>query len=329
MPRFAALRAYRSVGGSYMGMQEPAIVVEDLHKTYGATKAVDGISFTVGLGEIFGMLGPNGAGKSTTIEIVEGLRVADSGVVTVLGLKQPRAARAIKSRIGIQLQTTSLYPRLTVTEILDLFHQFYPNRQTLSTEQLISMVDLSEKKDTRSKQLSGGQKQRLSVALAMVNDPDIVFLDEPTTGMDPQARRATWDIIQQQQAGGATILLTTHFMDEAERLADRIAIMDGGQLIALDTPAALTTSQSTTGTELRFRAQPGLDLVALGKLSFVRAAHEESPGVYAVETGEPRELLVQLATLFRDTRVDVSEVRIGRSTLEDVFIRLTGKEMRE
>ncbi|HEX2349607.1 MAG TPA: ABC transporter ATP-binding protein, partial [Ktedonobacterales bacterium] len=157
-----------------MGMQEPAIVVEDLHKTYGATKAVDGISFTVGLGEIFGMLGPNGAGKSTTIEIVEGLRVADSGVVTVLGLKQPRAARAIKSRIGIQLQTTSLYPRLTVTEILDLFHTFYPGRKTLPTSQLIDMVDLGEKRTTRSKDLSGGQRQRLSVALALVNDADII-----------------------------------------------------------------------------------------------------------------------------------------------------------
>ncbi|MDE3229840.1 MAG: ABC transporter ATP-binding protein, partial [Chloroflexota bacterium] len=177
--------------------------------------------------------------------------------------------------------------------------------------------------------LSGGQKRRLALAVAIVGKPRLVFLDEPTTGMDPQARRATWDIIQELKARGVTILLTTHFMDEAERLADRIAIMDGGKLIALDTPAALTTSQSTTGTEIRFKAQPAPDLVALGKLSAIRAAREESAGAYVVETGDPREALAQVTTFLRDARVDLSEMRVGRSTLEDVFIRLTGKEMRE
>ncbi len=190
-------------------------------------------------------------------------------------------------------------------------------------------VGLTSVADTRFRQLSGGQKRRLALAVAIVGKPQLVFLDEPTTGMDPQARRATWDIIQELKERGVTILLTTHFMDEAERLADRIAIMDGGKLIALDTPAGLTTSQSTTGTEVRFHAQPGLDMVAVGRLSAVRAAHEESPGSYALETGDPREMLVQLTTWLRDAGVDVSDLRVGRSTLEDVFIRLTGKEMRE
>ncbi|HZC07922.1 MAG TPA: ABC transporter ATP-binding protein, partial [Ktedonobacterales bacterium] len=222
-----------------MGDQASAIVVENLRKTYGATKAVDGVSFDVRPGEVFGMLGPNGAGKSTTIEIIEGLRTADSGLVTVLGLRQPNEARAIKSRIGIQLQTTSLYPRLSVTEILDLFHTFYHDRQTLPTATLIQLVDLTEKKDTRSKQLSGGQKQRLSVALALVNDPDIVFLDEPTTGMDPQARRRLWDVVLDLKRKGKTILMTTHYMEEAEQICDRVAIVDHGHIIEIGSPADL------------------------------------------------------------------------------------------
>lgn len=169
--------------------ESDALRVDNVKKYYGATKAVDGISFAVRQGEIFGMLGPNGAGKSTTIEMIEGLRVPDAGEITVLGMQQPRQNQAIKARIGIQLQTTALYPLLTVTEILDLFRRFFPGRQTVPTDDLIRMVNLEEKRTTRSKNLSGGQQQRLSVALALVNDPDVVFLDEPTTGMDPQARR--------------------------------------------------------------------------------------------------------------------------------------------
>ena len=316
--------AAAGVGGA---AGDAAIVVEHLAKSYGATVAVNDLSFTVRAGEIFALLGPNGAGKTTTVEILEGYRLADSGSARVLGLDPRRDAARLKPELGVMLQQDGLYQTLRAREILALYASFYADPEDPAV--LMERVGLTSVASTRFRQLSGGQKRRLALAVAIIGKPRLLFLDEPTTGMDPQARRATWDIIQQQQAGGATVLLTTHFMDEAERLADRIAIMDGGQLIVLDTPAALTTSQSTTGTELRFRAQPGLDLVALGKLSFVRAAHEESPGVYALETGEPRELLAQLATLFRDTGVDVSEVRIGRSTLEDVFIRLTGKEMRE
>jgi ABC-2 type transport system ATP-binding protein len=304
-----------------------AIVVENLVKAYGATVAVNGVSFTVKRGEIFALLGPNGAGKTTTVEMLEGYRVPDSGSARVLGLDPRRAAAALKPRIGVMLQQDGLYQTLRAREILALYASFYARPE--DPQELLERVGLSNAAGTRFRQLSGGQKRRLALAVAIIGRPALLFLDEPTTGMDPQARRATWDIIQQQRTQGATILLTTHFMDEAERLADRIAIMDGGKLIALDTPAALTTSQSTTGTEVRFRAQTGLDLVALGRLSSVRAVREESPGVYALDTGEPRELLVQLATLLRDAGADLSELRIGRSTLEDVFIRLTGKEMRE
>jgi ABC-2 type transport system ATP-binding protein len=225
------------------------------------------------------------------------------------------------------LQQDGLYPGLRAREVLDLYASFFATPEDSGA--LLDLVGLRDAATTRCRQLSGGQKRRLALALALVGRPELLFLDEPTTGMDPQARRATWDIIRSVIARGATVLLTTHFMDEAERLADRIAIMDGGRLIALDTPVALTTSQSTTGTELRFRAKPGLDVTAMGRLSAARSAREETPGVYALDTGDPRALLVQLATLLRDTQNDVSELRIGRSTLEDVFIRLTGKEMRE
>ncbi|HEX8996152.1 MAG TPA: ABC transporter ATP-binding protein [Ktedonobacterales bacterium] len=316
-----------SLAGKATPASDAAIVVDHLVKAYGSTVAVDGLSFTVKPGEIFALLGPNGAGKTTTVEILEGYRVADSGSTRVLGLDPRHDAALLKPRIGVMLQQDGLYQALRAREILDLYASFYANPE--DPRELMERVGLSSVGSTRFRQLSGGQKRRLALAVAIVGKPELIFLDEPTTGMDPQARRATWDIIQELKARGVTVLLTTHFMDEAERLADRIAIMDGGRLIALDTPVGLTTSQSTTGTEVRFRAKSGLDTVALGKLSFVRSAREESPGVYALETGEPRELLVQLSTHLRDAGVDLTDLRIGRSSLEDVFIRLTGKEMRE
>ena len=311
----------------YPETTEAAIKADNLRKTYGATKAVDGISFAVRTGEIFGMLGPNGAGKTTTIEMVEGLRKADAGAIEVLGLRQPHDARTIKSRIGIQLQNTALYPRLSVTEVIDLFRTFFAGRTTLPTDELIRLVDLEEKRGTRSKDLSGGQRQRLSVALALINDPDIVFLDEPTTGMDPQARRATWDMIRTVRGRGTTVLLTTHFMDEAERLADQIGILDNGQLVALDTPAALT--QGATANAVRFTADPGLDLAALAALPTATAAHEETPGAYVIETADSPALLVELTTWLRQTGAGLRELRVGYGSLEDVFLRLTGKEIRD
>lgn len=320
-------RGDSSAAGKASPVSDTAIVVDHLIKAYGSTVAVNDLSFAVKPGEIFALLGPNGAGKTTTVEILEGYRVADRGLARVLGLDPRRDAAQLKPQIGVMLQQDGLYQTLRAREILSLYASFYADPE--DPGELMERVGLSSVAGTRFRQLSGGQKRRLALAVAIVGKPRLLFLDEPTTGMDPQARRATWDIIQEQKGHGVTILLTTHFMDEAERLADRIAIMDGGRLIALDTPVGLTTSQSTTGTEVRFRAKAGLDVVALGRLSYARSAREESPGVYALDSGEPRELLVQLATYLRDAGADLAELRIGRSSLEDVFIRLTGKEMRE
>jgi ABC-2 type transport system ATP-binding protein len=304
-----------------------AISVSGLVKAYGDVVAVNGASFAVQPGEIFALLGPNGAGKTTTIEILEGYRVADKGEARVLGLDPRREAARLKAQIGVMLQQEGLYQTLRAREILALYASFFADPE--DPARLMERVGLSAAAGTRFRQLSGGQKRRLALAVAIVGKPRLVFLDEPTTGMDPQARRATWDIIQELKARGVTVLLTTHLMDEAERLADRIAIMDAGQIIALDTPAGLTINQSTTGTEVRFRAAPGLDMAALGKLPSVRTAREESAGHYVFETGAPRDLLVELTGWLRDHGADLTDLRVGRSTLEDVFIRLTGKEMRE
>jgi ABC-2 type transport system ATP-binding protein len=308
-----------------MEQQSDAIVAEDLRKTYGATKAVDGISFSVRQGEVFGMLGPNGAGKSTTIEIVEGLRTADAGSVTVLGLRQPQEARAIKSRIGIQLQTTALYPRLTVTEILDLFHTFYPNRKTLTTDRLIQMVDLGEKKNTRSKQLSGGQKQRLSVALALVNDPDIIFLDEPTTGMDPQARRQLWDVVLNLKRQGKTVLMTTHYMEEAEQICDRVAIVDHGHIIEIGSPSELV-QRHFSEIAISFQAMDGAD--GYQSLAGVTHSATEDDRVTVYSTDAPRTMT---ALLERESTSGASlrNLNVHSATLEDVFLKLTGRALRD
>ena len=300
------------------------IAVENLKKYYGKTKAVDGISFGVRAGEVFGMLGPNGAGKSTTIEMVEGLRVPDSGSVSVLGLKQPRQARNIKRRIGIQLQTTSLYPRLTVTEILDLFRTFYDGQTTVPTADLVRMVDLGEKSDTRSKQLSGGQKQRLSVALALVNDPEILFLDEPTTGMDPQARRQLWDVIAQLKARGKTILLTTHYMEEAEQLCDRVAIVDHGHIIELGAPAELV-SRYFKEIAIQFQASGSLDDYAA--LPGVTHATTEDGTVTVYSADVPRTMAALLERESNGERLN--NLNVHSATLEDVFLKLTGRALRD
>ena len=314
-------------GSSVAGQREAAIVVERMTKAYGERVAVNDLSFEVRPGEIFALLGPNGAGKTTTIEILEGYRDADRGQVRVLGLDPRRDAQALKPQIGVMLQQDGIYPALRAAEVLRLFAEFFADPE--NPDDLMQLVGLTDASGTRVRQLSGGQKRRLALALALVGKPRLLFLDEPTTAMDPQARRATWDIILDAKERGTTVLLTTHFMDEAERLADRIAIMDGGKLIALDTPAGLTRSQSTTTTDVHFRATPGLDVAALGKLPAARAAREETAGRYAIETGDARALLVELTTWLRDKGADITELRVGRSSLEDVFLRLTGKEIRE
>lgn len=308
-----------------MGNEPYAILAEDLRKTYGKTKAVDGISLRVREGEIFGMLGPNGAGKSTTIEMIEGLRKPDSGSISVLGLRQPRDEHAIKMRIGIQLQTTSLYPRLTVTEILDLFHSFYPGRRTLSTEELIQLVDLGEKRDTRSKELSGGQKQRLSVALALVNDADLVFLDEPTTGMDPQARRQLWDVVKELRGRGKTILLTTHYMEEAEQLCDRVAVVDHGHIIEEGSPAELV-QRYFNEIAIEFRDERGADTYR-GMAGVVNVTAED--GRVTVYSEDVPATMAALLAQREGGNTALRDLSVHGATLEDVFLKLTGRALRD
>jgi ABC-2 type transport system ATP-binding protein len=302
-----------------------AIHVEDVKKYYGTTKAVDGISFAVRQGEIFGMLGPNGAGKSTTIEMIEGLRVPDSGTITVLGFHQPRQAQAIKERIGIQLQTTALYPLLTVTEILDLFHTFFRGRQMIPTEDLIRMVNLEEKRNTRSKNLSGGQQQRLSVALALVNDPDIIFLDEPTTGMDPQARRQLWDVVRDLRARGKTILMTTHYMEEAQELCDRIAIVDHGKILEMNSPTALIRKFFQ---DVAIEFQDGsTDATVYQRMPGVTSATISDGRVTLHSTDVPQTMGALLAR--EGHGANFHDLNVRTATLEDVFLKLTGRALRD
>jgi ABC-2 type transport system ATP-binding protein len=279
-------------------------------------------------GEIFALLGPNGAGKTTTIEILEGYRGADRGKVEVLGLHPLANGRELKPQIGVVLQQDGVYPALRTVEVLELFAGFFSD--PISPGELLDRLGLRDAATVRCRQLSGGQKRRLALALALVGRPRLLFLDEPTTGMDPQARRAAWEIIAEQKKRGATVLLTTHFMDEAEHLADRVAIMDGGGLIALDTPAALMAGKSGgTTTEVHFSATPGLNVTALGQLAAAVSACEERAGRYTIETEDARALLAQLTPWLLDQQADLAELRVGRSSLEEVFLRLTGKEMRD
>lgn len=228
-----------------MEQPENIIQVQDLRKSYGDLKAVDGISFGVSAGEVFGILGPNGAGKTTTVEILEGMRVPDSGIAVVNGIDVQKDPRAVKKIIGIQLQSSAFFDRLSLVEILDVMASLY-HRQ-IDALVLLRDVELDDRADALFKELSGGQKQRFSVASTLVNDPILLFLDEPTTGLDPQARRHMWELVQRFKSEGRTVLLTTHYMEEAEELCDRVAIMDHGKIVAMDRPAALVDSLLSRG----------------------------------------------------------------------------------
>jgi len=304
---------------------DAAIVVENFTKSYGSNRVVDELHFTVQRGEIFALLGPNGAGKTTTIETLEGYRKPDSGRVRVLGLDPIRESQALKPQIGVMLQQDGLYSGLTAREVLQLFAGYY--RQPQDIDRLLGRVGLHAASKTRCRRLSGGQKRRLALAVALVGNPILVFLDEPTSGMDPQARLATWEIIRELKLNGATILLTTHLMDEAERLADRIAIIDHGRLVALDTPAGLTGAQNST--VVRFVAASGLDCNQLSSLQYANKAEEIRPGSYLIETDEVAQLIAELTTWLRDQHITLSELRVGHGSLEDLFLRLTGSEMRD
>jgi ABC-2 type transport system ATP-binding protein len=224
---------------------DPVLIAKDLRKKYGDIQAVDGVSFEVKRGEVFGMLGPNGAGKTTTVEILEGMRDADSGEAIINGINVKKDATAVKAIIGVQLQQNSFFDRLKLSEIVDLYAKLYLAK--VDPVEVLSRVGLDKRKNSQYAELSGGQKQRLSIAVALVNDPVVLFLDEPTTGLDPQARRQVWALIRKIQQSGSTIVMTTHYMEEAEELCDRIAVVEGGKIIALDTPDALIDQLLETG----------------------------------------------------------------------------------
>ena len=302
---------------------DPVAEVKDLRKRYGKVVAVDGVWFTVGWGEIFGIIGPNGAGKTTTVECLAGLREPDEGAVRVLGLDPRRDGRRLRERVGVQLQQAALPDELKVWEALDLYASFY--RNPTDWEALLGQWGLAEKRDTRFENLSGGQKQRLFIALALVNEPDVVFLDEITTGLDPQARRLTWDLILEIRARGATVVLATHSMEEAERLCDRVAIIDSGRVMVLDSPEALIWEGSTAGS-VRLDGLDGFDPAALRDLPGVsRVAWEGDQLV--VYGGGP--LLTRVIVELDHHGVTPSGVGVGRRTLEGVFIEKTGSKIRD
>jgi ABC-2 type transport system ATP-binding protein len=307
-----------------LSSEAPAILADGLAKQYGAVRAVDKLSFTVGVGEVFALLGPNGAGKTTTVEILEGYRSPDAGTVRVLGLDPIRQGQQLKQRIGMMLQQDGLYPGLKAREVLNLYARFY--QRPADVDALLERVGLQTAAKTRCRQLSGGQKRRLALAVALVGRPSLVFLDEPTAGMDPQARLATWEIVRDLRREGATVLLTTHLMDEAERLADRVAIINHGRLVALDTPAALMGG--TAAGMVRFSAPAGLDCAALAALPSAQEAKEISPGAYIMKTAQTPALLAELTAWLRDQGLSLTELRVGHGSLEEIFLELTGTEVR-
>jgi ABC-2 type transport system ATP-binding protein len=306
---------------------DTVVQVEKLRKTYGATVAVDEVSFEVKEGEIFGMVGPNGAGKTTTIECLEGLRKPDAGSVRVLGVDPQRDGQSLRLRAGMQLQQSNLPDRMKVWEALDLYSSFYPKAADWNV--LLSQLGLEEKRNTAFAKLSGGQKQRLFVALALLPDPQLVFLDELTTGLDPQARHAIWDLVREVRAKGKTVLLTTHFMEEAERLCDRVAILDHGRIVALDTPAALIRGLEAEERVI-FSLDGGLSPALEDALSKAGRL-EVQAGRVTVHGKDGREvsLVSEVVNLLTAQGIPVNDLRTEQPTLEDVFLSLTGRKVSE
>jgi len=304
---------------------DPVIRVRGLVKSYGDVRAVDGIDFEVAAGEVFGLLGPNGAGKTTTVEILEGLRAPDGGEAHVLGVDVATGADSLKPRIGISLQTASMYPKLTVVEIIDLFRSFYATSRP--TDELIDMLELGERRDARTKDLSGGQRQRLAVALALVNDPELIFLDEPTTGLDPAARRSLWDLIKGLKARGRSVLLTTHYMEEAEVLCDRLAIMDHGRILEMGTVDDLI-SKRFKERAVRFDVIDGLADEAFAGLPAVSSVKRDGDAIL-LYTADVAATVGAVLALTESRGLEPQNLAIRRATLEDVFLDLTGRALRD
>lgn len=304
-----------------------AVSVQDLHKSYGDVEAVRGIDLEVGMGEVFGLLGPNGAGKTTTIEILEGLRPRTSGNVSVLGFDPAVQSRDIKNRIGVCLQATNLPDKIKVHEALELFDAFYDRHA--DRDKLLDRLQLNEKRDALYKSLSGGQKQRVALALALVNEPSLLFLDEPTTGLDPQVRHEIHGLIQELRDNHRSILITTHYIEEAERLCDRVAIIDAGKIIELGSPREIqqrvlghTLVEVTTNEPMTLDTLPE-------KLRLEKQTVRDDGRILAMQTEEPAALIVELVKWIDQQNLRLVDIHMKRPTLEDVFIELTGKKLRE
>jgi ABC-2 type transport system ATP-binding protein len=307
--------------------QTVALKCAGVVKRYGSVIAVNGLDLTVRRGECFGLLGPNGAGKTTTIEILEGLLMPDEGEVEVLGQRWDRDAATLRARLGIQLQETQLADKLTVAETLRLFRSFYPNGPQV--DELLDTVELGSKRDAWVSKLSGGQKQRLSVACALAGAPELLFLDEPTTGLDPQSRRQLWAVLERFRERGGTILITTHYMDEAHTLCDRVGIMDQGRLIALGTPRELVASLGAEHVvEFALGSGAGLDDGVLAALPGVRDVRRDDSHLH-LSTSELHLTVPALLDLLRQRDASLTQLGTHSATLEDVFVTLTGRQLRD
>lgn len=309
----------------------PSLLLRGVRKVFADVVAVDGLDLEVRRGECFGLLGPNGAGKTTTIEMCEGLTPPDAGTIELLGLNWKTSANELRQRIGIQLQETQFPEKLTVSEILRLFRSFY--HRGISIDESIRTAQLEEKRNSRVGGLSGGQKQRLAMACALVGDPELLFLDEPTTGLDPQARRHLWDLVDQLKQAGRTIILTTHYMDEAERLCDRVGIMDHGRIISLGTPQQLIASIggehivefAITGHE---SGRDVLDATALTSIPGVQS-HRVDAGVHQLTVRDLHSTVPLIFAALHNQNLNLSDFRTHSATLEDVFVSLTGRNLRD
>jgi ABC-2 type transport system ATP-binding protein len=307
--------------------QGHALFLRGLRKTYTDVVAVDGLDLEVARGECFGLLGPNGAGKTTTIEICEGLTAPDSGTVELLALNWSANANQLRHRIGIQLQETQFPDKLTVEETLKLFRSFF--HRGISVEESIRTAQLEEKRKSRVGGLSGGQKQRLAMACALVGDPELLFLDEPTTGLDPQARRHLWDLVDELKRAGRTIILTTHYMDEAERLCDRVAIMDHGKIIALGTPQQLIASIGGEHiVEFALSSGAAPDTAQLLAIPGIQS-HRVDAGLHQLSVSELHVAVPRIFAALTSQGLHLSEFRTHSATLEDVFVNLTGRNLRD
>jgi ABC-2 type transport system ATP-binding protein len=295
-----------------------AIVVDGLRKSYGAVEAVRGVSFNVEEGEVFGLLGPNGAGKTTTIEILEGYRHRDAGTVTVLGIDPQNGGRKLRERVGLVLQEAAVPPMLSVRELVELYRGFYPSPRP--ADEIIELVGLTEKAGERVRKLSGGQQRRLDVALGLVGDPELIFLDEPTTGFDPSARRAAWEVVRNMRTLGKTIVLTTHYMDEAQYLADRICVIASGQVVAEGTPETLR-ARTEQRTHIRFELPADLDAAK------VPMALTMTNGFAVIETTTPTRSLLDLTTWAVAQGLELPNLEVTRPSLEDVYLELVDDDV--